>query len=183
MLDAPVLARGMLTSFLLALAEAGAFDPVWSEQIHGEWAKDLQRLRHDIPVAKLRHRRAELDRAFPVASVTASRDAIDEVLANCTTAAERKSAHVLAIALSARAAVIVTDEAFCLTAVMARLWHDIAVLSPDAFCVELLDRHETTVLPAIHAHRVLLGRAEAWTDLLAALPATAARLAQSRPPS
>ena len=134
-LDAPVLARGTLTLFLLHLAEAGAFDPVWSEQIHTDWARELQRLRPDIPPERLRHRRVELDRAFPVANVIASRDAQDEVLAHCTTSAERRSAHVLATALSARAAVIVTDASFCLTEVMSKLWHDTAILSPDGWCL------------------------------------------------
>jgi hypothetical protein len=187
-LDAPVLARGILTMFLLHLAEAGAFDPVWSDQIHSEWVRELQRVRPDVPVERLRHRRVEMDRAFPVANVIASRDAQDEVLAHCTTPAERRSAHVLATALSARAAVIVTDAAFCLTEVMSKLWHDTAVLSPDAWCLELLDRHEAAVLAGGRAHRASLKRgdtsADGWLALLRAphvgLPATAGRLAGVR---
>jgi hypothetical protein len=187
-LDAPVLARGRLTMFLLYLAEAGAFDPVWSDQIHAEWARELQRLRPEISVERLRQRRGELDRAFPMANVAASRDAQDEVLAHCTTAAERKNAHVLTIALSARAAVIVTDASFCLTLVMSKLWHDIAVLSPDAWCVELLDRHETTVLEGGRAHRRSLTGAgnsiDSWLALLRGpqigLNKTADRLADLR---
>ena len=187
-LDAPVLARGTLTMFLLHLAEAGAFDPVWSDQIHADWARELQRLRPDMPVERLRHRRLELDRAFPVANVIASRDAQDEVLAHCTTQAERKSAHVLATALSARAAVIVTDVSFCLTEVMSKLWHDTAVLSPDAWCLELLDRHEAAVLEGSRAHRMSLRRGDTSTDGWLALlrephvglTATADRLATYR---
>jgi hypothetical protein len=152
-LDAPVLVLGRLTLFLLHLAEAGAFDPVWSDQIHLDWSRDLQRRRPDIPAERLRHRRLDLDRAFPVANVLASRDAQDEVLAHCTTQAERRSAHVLATALSARAAVIVTDATFCLTEVMSKVWHDTAVLTPDAWCLELLDRHEPAVLAGGRAHR------------------------------
>jgi predicted nucleic acid-binding protein len=169
-LDAPVLARGMLTLFLLHLAEAGAFDPVWSEQIHAEWVRELQRLRPDIPPERLRHRRLELDRAFPVANVIASRDAQDEVLAHCTAPAERRAAHVLATALSARAAVIITDGSFCLTEVMSKLWHDTAVLSPDAWCLELLDRQRQAVLEGCRAHRASLTggdvSADAWLGLL-----------------
>jgi PIN domain len=169
-LDAPVLARGTLTLLLLHLAEAGAFDPVWSDQIHTDWTREVQRLRPDVPVERLRRRRVELDRAFPVANISGSRDAQDEVLAHCTLPAERKSAHVLATALSARAAVIVTDAAFCLTEVMSKLWHDIAVLSPDAWCVELLDRQEAAVLEGGHAHRFSQARGDnsidGWLALL-----------------
>jgi hypothetical protein len=183
-----VLTRGVLTMFLLHIAEAGAFDPVWSEQIHIDWARELQRLHPDIPAERLRHRRLEMDRAFPVANVIASRDAQDEVLAHCTTPAERKSAHVLATALSARAAVIVTDAAFCLTEVMSKVWHDTAILSPDAWCLELLDRHEAAVLEGGRAHRASLtggdNSADFWLALLreprVGLSATADRLSEHR---
>ena len=187
-LDAPVLARGILTLFLLHLAEAGAFDPVWSDQIHTDWARQLQRFRPDMPMERLRHRRVEMDRAFPIANVIASRDAQEEVLAHCTTAAERKSAHVLATALSARAAVIVTDTTFCLTGVMSKIWHDTAVLSPDEWCLELLDAHETAVVKGCRAHRASLTRGDpsvdGWLALLreahVGLPRMADRLAGRR---
>jgi hypothetical protein len=183
-LDAPVLARGILTQFLLHLADAGAFDPVWSDQIHTDWARELQRFRPDMPMERLRHRRVEMDRAFPIANIIASHDAREEVLAHCTTPAERKSAHVLATALSARAAVIVTDATFCLTGVMAKLWHDTAVLSPDAWCLELLDAHQAAVLAGSRAHRASLTRGatsvDGWLELLrephVGLPRTADRL-------
>jgi hypothetical protein len=183
-LDAPVLVRGVLTMVLLHFAEAGAFDPVWSDQIHADWARELQRQQPQMPVERLRNRRVERDRAFPVANVISSRDMQDEVLAHCTTPAERKSAHVLATALSARAAVIVTDASFCLSEVMAKLWHDTAVLTPDAWCLELLDRQEAAVLQGSRTHRASLtqgdGSIDGWLGLLRTpqigLTATADRL-------
>jgi hypothetical protein len=182
-LPAPVLVRGTLTMALLHFAEAGAFDPVWSDQIHADWARELQRSRPEMPVERLRQRRVEMDRAFPVANVIASRDMQDEVLAHCTTPAERRSAHVLATALSARAAVIVTDASFCLTEVMAKLWHDTAVLSADAWCLELLDRHEAAMLKGGRTHRGE-GSVDSWLTVLRApqvgLNATADRLASLR---
>jgi hypothetical protein len=182
-LDAPVLVRGMLTMVLFHFAEAGAFDPVWSDQIHADWGRELQRLHPEIPLERLRHRRVDMDRAFPVANVMASRDMQDEVLAYCTTPPERRSAHVLATALSARAAVIVTDSSFCLSAVMTKLWHDTAVLSPDAWCLELLDRQESAVLEGGRTHRGEQS-VDAWLTLLrtpqVGLSATADRLAAMR---
>jgi hypothetical protein len=187
-LDAPVLVRGALTMVLLHLSVAGAFDPVWSDQIHSDWARELQRLQPDMPAERLRHRRVDMDRAFPVANVIASRDMQDEVLAHCTTPAERRSAHVLATALSARAAVIVTDSSFCLTEVMSKLWHDTAVLSPDHWCLELLDRDPAVVLQGGRTHRASLrsgeGSVDSWLALLrqpeVGLIATADRLAAFR---
>ena len=141
-----------------------------------------------MPMERLRHRRVEMDRAFPIANVIASRDAQEEVLAHCTTPAERKSAHVLATALSARAAVIVTDTTFCLTGVMSKIWHDTAVLSPDAWCLELLDAHEAAVMAGCRAHRASLTRGDTtldgWLGLLrephVGLPRTADRLVERR---
>jgi hypothetical protein len=187
-LDAPVLVRGALTMVMLHFADAGAFDPVWSDQLHADWGRELLRLHPDMPVERLRQRRVDLDRAFPVANVIASRDMQDEVLAHCTTPAERRSAHVLAAALSARAAVIVTDDSFCLTEVMAKLWHDTAVLSADAWCLELLDRHEAAVLQGGRTHRASLsqgdGSVDFWLALLrqprVGLTATADRFASFR---
>lgn len=188
MLDAPVLARGGLTAFLLSLAEAGAFDPVWSEQIHAEWTKLVHSSRPDIPIERLRHRRVEMDRAFPVANVVASRDAQDEVIAHCVTPNERKAAHVLATALSARAAVIVSDASFCLRGVMAKLWHDTAVMTHDALCQDLLDRRPREVLAGARMHRAAQTRGDnsvdAWLNALRGprmdLAGTADRLAPLR---
>jgi predicted nucleic acid-binding protein len=187
-LDGPILARGVLTLLLLHLADAGAFDPVWSDQIHAEWMRDVQRVRPDLSVERVRQRRLELNRAFPVANVIVSRDAQDEVLAHCTTLSERRSAHVLATALSARAAVIVTDDTFCLTDVMSKLWHDTAVLSADAWLLELLDRQPAAVLTGARTHRASLSEGgpevtvELWLAMLrephVGLPRTADRLAQ-----
>lgn len=170
-LDSPVLARGLLTSFLLHLAEAGAFDPIWSDQIHAVWAREALAANPGIPPERIRQRRLDMDRAFPVANSVASRDALDEVLAHCGAAEERRNAHVLATALSARAAVIVSGEAFGLKAVMAKLWHDTAVLTPDLWCLELLDRRAEAVLEGARAHRAGLRRGDtsvdAWLALLA----------------
>lgn len=171
-LDAPVLARGALPVLLLRLAAAGAYDPVWSDPIHAEWTRLLHQARPDIPAERLRQRRVELERAFPAANVAPSREAQEEVLAHCTTPAERRSAHILATALSARAAVIVTDDSFRLIEVMAKLWHDTAVLTPAAWCLELLDRREEEMLAGLRAHRAASGHdtVEAWLAALAAAP-------------
>lgn len=40
-LDACVLFQGRLTNLLLHLAEAKAFEPIWSDDIHAEWMRNL----------------------------------------------------------------------------------------------------------------------------------------------
>jgi hypothetical protein len=50
-LDACVLFQGRLTDLLLNLAEAGVFEPVWSNAIHAEWMKNLN-VRFGIPAIR-----------------------------------------------------------------------------------------------------------------------------------
>jgi hypothetical protein len=72
--------------------------------------------------------------------------------------------------------------------VMGKLWHDTAVLSADAWCLELMDRHEPCVLEGARAHRasVTLGDSsiDGWLALLSGprvgLLGTAGRLAAHR---
>jgi len=66
-LDASVLFRGGVRDFLLWLAEAGAFSPVWSNMIHEEWMRN-RRAKFDDPVSRLDHARTEMERAFPGAN-------------------------------------------------------------------------------------------------------------------
>ena len=179
-LDAPVLAREGVTLFLLHLASAGAFDPIWSDHIHAEWSRDAPRQHPTLPVEWSRQRRQALEAAFPAANVAGSRDMLDEIVSHCTTPAERKAAHVLATALSARAAVIISDSSFCLGGVISKLWHDVAVVEADAWCQDLLDRRTDLVLEGARAHRARIApmETEAWLKRLAVhLPGTAASLA------
>lgn len=181
-LDAPVLGRNGVTGFLLRLADAGAFDPIWSDQIHADWIRDVQRSHPTLPAERLRARRVMLDRAFPAANIAVSREALDEVLAHCTAPSERKTAHVLATAVSARAAVIVSLGLFRPRAVLKKLWHGTALMSPDEWCLDLLAHKPDAVLAGARAHHADRGEsASTWLARLAepviGLPRTAARLA------
>jgi hypothetical protein len=52
-LDANVLYRYPLTSFLLELAEARLYRPIWSNDIHEEWMRAVARDRPDLTTEKL----------------------------------------------------------------------------------------------------------------------------------
>jgi hypothetical protein len=70
-LDACILFQGRLTNLLLHLAEANAFEPIWSDDIHTEWKRNLHAGMR-IPIAKIDYRRQEMEKAFPVANVPAA---------------------------------------------------------------------------------------------------------------
>ncbi|MCQ9156834.1 PIN domain-containing protein [Acidomonas methanolica] len=153
-LDACVLFQGWLTDLLLNLAEAGAFEPIWSDEIHREWMTNLQAAR-GIPADRIAWRRREMERAFPAANVTASAADITAIQAASRTAAQRKDAHVVATAALAEADFIVTHNIKDFAPdVLAR--HGLVKIRPDAFCADLLRHGEAQVLVGIRAHRASL---------------------------
>jgi predicted nucleic acid-binding protein len=161
-LDACVLYQGWLTDLLLCLAEAGAFEPVWSDAIHAEWMRNL-RSRPDIPVAKIEYRRSEMDKAFPAANVAAPPALVSAIQAVCGTAAQRKDAHVVATAVAAEATVIVTHNIKDFApAVLSR--YGMTKIRPDPFCVDLLAANQARVLAGIRAHRASLRRTPMGPD-------------------
>ncbi len=183
-LDACILFRGVLTDLLLCLAEAGCFDPVWSDEIHAEWARSLA-MRPGMPTEKIAYRRAMMESAFPAANTQPDATRLAEVLGYCTTDDERKDAHVIASALTAGAGAIVTSDLGIGLAGIARLRFEVRTLSPDEFCLELLDRNRVQFVAGASAHRASMTRPsydrDQYLRLLASdrvgVPQTAARLA------
>lgn len=95
---------------LLHLAEARTFEPIWSDDIHAEWMRNLHSSM-GIPIDKLEYRRGEMERAFPAANVSAPPTLVATIQGVSKTAAQRKDAHVVATAVIAKAGVIVTPTA------------------------------------------------------------------------
>jgi len=184
-LDACVLFRGMLTDFLLCLAEAGSFDPVWSDEIHVEWMRSLHERRH-VSYGQITYRRAEMERAFPAANVPLSPDIILSILASCEQQAEREDAHVIAAALTAGAAIVVTDNVRDMAGVVPRLLSRLRILTPDHFATELYRSNRATVIAGARTHRRSLNYPaygpESYLALLSgdrvSLPMTSALLVQ-----
>jgi hypothetical protein len=155
-LDACVLFQGRLTNLLLHLADANAFEPIWSDDIHAEWMRNLH-AGMGIPIDKIEYRRHEMERAFPAANVPAPPGLVSSIQRLSKTAAQRKDAHVAATAAAAKATVIVTHNIKDFAPqVLSR--HGLSKIRPDPFCVGLLARHQGRVLTGIRAHRASLKR-------------------------
>ena len=104
-LDASVLYSSALRDLLLSLAANRLLDPVWSEQIHDEWMRNLVRA-HGGGSSIQQHvarTRQQMDAFFPDALVRGFEGLISNLA--LPDPADR---HVLATALHAGAAVIVT---------------------------------------------------------------------------
>ena len=68
-LDANVLYSALVRDILLRLADAGFFQPKWSKKIEKEWTRNLLANRPDIGEPVLARTVAEMNRAFPDATV------------------------------------------------------------------------------------------------------------------
>jgi len=149
-LDANVLYPATLRSVLMELALAGAYRPLWTDRIHDEWTRSLQRDRPDLSADRIARTRALMLAHVDDAMVTGYEPLIDTI-----TLPDPDDRHVLAAAIHGGAAMIVTTNVkdFPATALVA---HDIIALLPDDFLCRLLADDPQSVLAALAADRASL---------------------------
>jgi hypothetical protein len=153
-IDACVLYKGKVTDFLLCMADAGLFDPVWSDEIHDEWTRNLVAR---LPKDRVDHRRSEMDRAYPGALCPSDQTLIAQVQSLCANDGERKDAHVIATARASGASLIVTDNIPDFR--QSVLDHyGLRKIRPDEFCLELFASDYETVIAGARAHRISMRR-------------------------
>jgi predicted nucleic acid-binding protein len=153
-LDASILYSAALRDLALSLAANGLYRPAWSELIHDEWMRNLI-ANHGGGAAIQAHAartRQRMDAIFPDAMV----DGFQALIAGLTLP-DAKDRHVLATAIHAGAAVIVTYNLRDfppseLAKFGIEAWH------PDEFVEFLLNAEIDAALDAIREHRARLQR-------------------------
>lgn len=130
LLDACVLVPQRLSSLLLTLAEEGLFEPRWSERILTETERALA---DKLGLARDRaaRRLTAMREAFPEASVHGFEHLEAGLICHA------KDRHVLAAAIAAGAETLVTANVRDFPAEACEP-HDIVVLDPDVFLLELM---------------------------------------------
>lgn len=165
-LDACVLVPIRLATTLLWLAEAGLFQPMWSEQILDEVRRNLPKV--GVAPDKATHRVAMMRSAFEHEAMV---EGFEDLLDGLT--CDFKDRHVLAAAIRGGAETILTYNLsdFPESSVSP---HDVAVQHPDAFLTQLL-AEESEVVMEVLKHQMAARRSppETVRDFLAALTATA----------
>jgi predicted nucleic acid-binding protein len=148
--DANVLYPASLRDFLIRLARSGLVGARWSDQIHDEWIRNLLINRPDLTPEQLERTRHLMDAAVPGAVVEGYEKHIPDL-----TLPDPDDRHVLAAAIEAEAEVIVTFN----TADFPRLavaQYGIDVRRPDAFVLDLAERHPEDLYAVARAHRSAL---------------------------
>lgn len=147
-LDACVLVPINLTDLLLRLAEADTYRILWSETVLDEIERNLPCL--GVHPDKARKRVHQMRNSFPDALVTG----FDALIPSMTN--DRKDRHVLAAAVRADAAVIVTANLGDFPA-SALAPYDLDAVHPDDFLLNQLDLYPRQTLLCVReqiaAHR------------------------------
>ena len=151
-LDANVLYSASLRNLLLRIAQRRSFFPIWSEEIHDEWMRNLLRNRPDLKRENIERTRMEMDFHFPNSLVRGY-----EPIISTLTLPDPNDRHVLAAAIHAKANYIVTFDLnhFPETVLLP---YNIVVSSPEEFVLQLIRRAPLPVLEAVKRHRLSLTR-------------------------
>lgn len=138
-LDACVLHSFPLTNLLLHLAEAELYRARWTADIHEEWIRSVLERRPDLTRERLEVRRRAMDESIPDCLVTGYQSLVRGI--ELPDADDR---HVVAAAIRARAAVIVTFNLKDFPdAVLSPF--DLAAQHPDAFLHDLIDLNPAVI--------------------------------------
>ncbi|QHC59920.1 PIN domain-containing protein [Rathayibacter sp. VKM Ac-2760] len=152
LLDTNVLYSASLNDFLLRLASRGAFRPLWSEDVLEELTRNLSSF---LPADAVARRVGAMRTHFPEALVSGHESLIPAMTNH------PKDRHILAAAVRADAAVLVTFDLDDFPAESVAEF-DLEVRHPDAFLLDQLDLHPGLVLDAL----------QDWSDSCSAPPLT-----------
>lgn len=133
----------MLRDVLLSLSYNGVFAARWTNQIHDEWTRNLQRQRPDLTPSQLQRTRALMNSQIDESLVEGY-----EPLIPTLTLPDADDRHVLAAAIHARAEVIVTWNLKDFPA-SALQPYGIEALSPDRFLVGLLPDWQNLIIESL----------------------------------
>jgi hypothetical protein len=152
LLDACVLYPAALRDLLMRLAVQMAYQPRWTETIHEEWMRNVLRDRPDLTREQLERTRQLMDQIDAESLVDGYEARVQEL--DLPDADDR---HVLAAAMAAGAAVIVTFNLSDFPdATLAP--HGIRAQHPDVFLCGLLEQEPERFLEAVRKHRLSLLR-------------------------
>lgn len=149
-LDACVLYPPSLRDLLMRVAVAHVYEPRWTEEIHAEWIRNVLADNPEVTPAQLDRTRRLMNQAVPQSLVSGY-----EAHLPALTLPDANDRHILAAAIEARAAVIVTFNLSDFPAETLQAY-DIRPAHPDIFLSALCDDDPEMFLRAMRYHRASL---------------------------
>jgi len=150
--DANVLYSFSLRGIMVRLARDELLLPFWSEEIHDEWIRNLLMRRPDLKRESLERVRQNMNAELPHSLVTGYEGIIPSL-----PLPDPNDRHVLAVAIHAKAPLIVTFNLndFPESALAP---YGIKAISPDELVSRLIDYDAEGLLNAVARHRAALTR-------------------------
>ena len=151
-LDACVLYPPSLRDFLMWLAAGKVYAPRFTEKIHEEWTRNVQKDNPHLSTERLSRTLGLMNRVSPGALVNGYESRI-----NALSLPDPNDRHVLAAAIESRAALIVTFNLkdFPDTRLLP---FSVAAIHPDDFCLQLYQGEPGDFIQAVQKHRASLLR-------------------------
>ena len=141
--DANILYPAPLRDLLIRIAQSGLVLARWSETIHDEWTRNVLKANPHLSAERLARTRSLMNEAVRDCLVTGHKKLISTL-----SLPDPEDRHVLAAAICAKAAVIVTFNLKDFPAkTLARF--DIKAQHPDAFLADLLNQSAGMVCAAV----------------------------------
>lgn len=150
--DANLLYSAPLRDFLLRLVSPKLVKPYWSKEIQDEWIRSLFRKRPDLLPERLERTRREMDREFPESLVSGY-----EHLIPMLQLPDPDDRHVLAVAIHAKAPLIVTSNLKDFPDDVLARYH-VEAISPDDFVLRVVKYDQKNFIDMVAKHRPLLQR-------------------------
>ncbi len=163
--DACVLVPVLKRNLLLSLAEAGFFRLRWSARILDETERGILRLTEGKGLRAPRDRAARARRAMEVAFEDAAVTGYDGLMGAIGPVPDPDDAHVIAAAVKAHAAVIVTDNLRHFPEDILAPW-DLEAKTADAFLADTIGLDVPLAIAAIATLRMRLRLPEKSADIL-----------------
>lgn len=145
--DACVLYPAPVRDLLIQLATMRLFRARWTDRIHDEWIRSILARREDLTKEQLERTRALMNKAVPDCLVTGF-----EALEQALDLPDADDRHVLAAAIRAHAAIIVTFNLKDFSAEPLAPY-DIETQHPDDFIRHLFDLSPGATCAAVHTCR------------------------------
>lgn len=157
-LDANVLHPAFLRGAMLWFASERLLRPVWSKTVLEEWRRSLLRRHSDLEEAKIDQLEAQTLEHFPDAMVEGYEPFIKAI-----ELPDPNDRHILAAAIVGKCQGIVTANTKHFPEEVVAP-HQMEIIHPDDFIVNIIDIDETKALTACRNHRAAMSRTTPTQD-------------------